>query len=339
MTFSRTLLLLLTALVMVPAGVADAGRKPKPEHQIKFATLAPEGSTWMNTMHTIDEEVRAKTENRVGFKFYPGGVQGDEKDVLRKIRNGQLHAGGFTGFGLGAILPEVRVHELPYLFESYEELDYVREKTGDHFVKAFAEKGYIHLGWTDVGFVYVMSQEPIRSPEDMQAAKMWVWAGDPLATMFYDAFDVSPIPLSSPDVLTSLQTGIINGFYGPPLAVIALQWYTRVSYLSNAPVTLGMGGVMVSKKGLRGISAADIATLKEISGRHLRELALKTRIQNDEAMEELRKEGIKIVEFTDAERQVFIDRGRAAWGDGVGKLYSQEILDRIKAVLAEYRAR
>jgi TRAP-type C4-dicarboxylate transport system substrate-binding protein len=111
--------------------------KPKPKTVIKFATLAPEGTTWMKTMRSFDDELRAVTDNRVGFKFYPGGVQGDEMDVLRKIRNGQLHAGGFTGFGLGAIESGFRAMELPFMFQDLEEVDFVRDKLDLYFVDIF----------------------------------------------------------------------------------------------------------------------------------------------------------------------------------------------------------
>ena len=181
MSFSSRLMRLfgVAATVLVVAIPGDGARKPKPKFQIKFATLAPDGSTWMKTMRAIDEEVRERTENRLGFKFYAGGVQGDEKDVLRKIRNGQLHSGGFTGFGLGSIVSEVRVMELPFMFESLDELDHLRGELNQYFDGLFDQAGWINLGWTDVGFIYLMSQSPIRTPEDMTRAKVWVWSRKP----------------------------------------------------------------------------------------------------------------------------------------------------------------
>lgn len=326
----------LALAVVLPTG-ADAKRKPKPKFQIKFATLAPDGSTWMKTMRAIDDEVRARTENRLGFKFYPGGVQGDEKDVLRKIRNGQLHSGGFTGFGLGTLVPETRVMELPFMFESLDELDRLRNDMGDHFDRKFDDAGWINLGWTDVGFIYLMSKNPIRTPDDMGDARMWVWSGDPLAELFFRAFDISPIPLSAPDVLTSLQTGIIDAVYASPLACVALQWFTRITYMNDVPLTHGMGAVLVSKKALRKVDPADIAILQEIAAPHLRALTLKTREQNIEAVGEMKKEGVQVLQIDEAIRDDFFKKGRAAWGDGVGELYSQELLDRVVEALASYR--
>lgn len=339
MTSSKIAALLVLVLAASTAPrAAQAGASGRPDFHIKFATLAPDGSTWMKTMRALDEELRTRTDNRLGFKFYTGGVQGDEKDVLRKMRNGQLHAAGLTGFGLGTIVPEVRVLELPFMFQNLDELDYVRGKIEGDLAKEFEDKGYINLGWTDVGFVYLMSKNPIRTPEDMNAARMWVWSGDPLAELFFRAFDLAPIPLAAPDVLTSLQTGIIDAVYGPPLAVIALQWFTRISYMTDVPITHGLGAVIVSKKALRKIDPRDVETLREVAAPHLRRLTEKTRTQNVEAVEEMKKEGVQVVAVSEADRREFFERGRGAWKDGVGTLYSQELLDRVIAILDQYRS-
>jgi TRAP-type C4-dicarboxylate transport system substrate-binding protein len=337
MTCSRSLLCAV-ALLLVSAAPAPAQKPAKAAVEIKLATLAPEGSTWMKTMHKIDDDVRARTQNRVGFKFFPGGVQGDEKDVIRKMRNGQVHGAAFTGFGLGSIAPEVRVLELPFMFDNLDELDYVRTQTNDYYAKAFDEKGYALLGWTDVGFVYLFTRNPVKGPNDMAAQKWWIWSGDPLAEIFFKAFKIAPIPLAAPDVLTSLQTGVVDAVYSSPLACVALQWYSRVKYMSDIPVTHGISAVLVSKKALAGVSAADLTLINEISRQHLADLTSKTRVQNNEAIAEIKKEGVQVVAVDPAARKEFTERGRAAWSDGIGTLYSQELLDRVKKMLADYRA-
>lgn len=337
MAFSRRLACCL-ALAILSATSAHAQKGAKAQNEIKLATLAPEGSTWMKAMHKIDDDVRARTSNRVGFKFFPGGVQGDEKDVIRKIRNGQVHGAGFTGFGLGSIVPETRVLELPFMFENLDELDHVRGQTAGYFEKAFDEKGYALLGWTDVGFVYLFSRAPVRTPADMPAAKWWIWSGDQLAEIFFKAFKIAPIPLAAPDVLTSLQTGVVDAVYASPLACVALQWYSRVKYMSDMPITHGISAVVVSRKSLAGVSDADLAIVREVTQKHLADLTAKTRVQNTEAIAEIKKEGVTVVTVDAAARKEFADRGRAAWSEGVGTLYSQELLDRVKKLLADYRA-
>ncbi len=323
----------------LPAHAQKPAKAPaKAQTEIKFATLAPDGSTWMKTMRKVDDDVRARTENRVGFKFYPGGVQGDEKDVIRKMRNGQIHAAGFTGFGLGAIVPETRVLELPFMFDSIDELDHVRTATNEYYEKAFAAKDYALLGWTDVGFVYLYTKNPVRKVSDMPATKWWIWSGDQLAEIFYKAFGITPVPLSAPDVLTSLQTGVVDGVYASPLACVALQWFTRVKYMSDVPVTHGISAVVATEKSLAGVSAADRAIVLEVMHRELAALTAKTRVQNEEAVAEIKKEGVQVLSVDAASKNEFVTRGRAAWKDGVPALYPQDLLDRVEKLLADYRA-
>jgi TRAP-type C4-dicarboxylate transport system substrate-binding protein len=330
--------LLAAVLFLAVSAEAESSRRSRPDFQIKFATLAPEGSTWMETMHTIDAEVRRRTDNRLGFRLYPGGVQGDEKEVLRKIRNGQLHGGGFTGAGLGSVVPEVRVLELPFMFESLDELDHLRERMDRQFRTLFEEEGYLHLGWADIGFVYIFSREPVRSAAEMTGARMWVWAGDPLAELFFGAFGVSPIPLALPDVLTSLQTGIIDAVYASPLACLALQWFTRIRYVTDVPITHSLGAALVSKKALRKVDPADVEILTAVARPLLRKLTEETRLQNGEAIEVMKKEGVQVLDVGDDTRAEFFRTGRRAWGKGVGRLYSRDLLDRVKAVLETHRS-
>lgn len=183
------------------------------QHTIKFATIAPEGSTWMNVMREYDTAVRKESGGRLGFKMYAGSVQGEDKDVLPKIRLGQLHSAGLTGFGLGKIAPRLRILDSPFLFTSYEEVDYLYETLDKEFRQALLDNNFVLLGWAEVGFVYVFTNTPVRSPADMKGVKMWMWEGDPVAEATFKAFDIEPIPLSVVDVLTSLQTGLINGAY------------------------------------------------------------------------------------------------------------------------------
>jgi TRAP-type C4-dicarboxylate transport system substrate-binding protein len=330
-----TAILAFTALVVLPAQPAMAKKKPKT--QIKFATLAPEGSTWMKVMHEFDDELRAQTENRVGFKFYPGGVQGDEEVVLRKMRLGQVHAGGFTGFGLGAVASEFRAIEIPFLFRDLEEVDYVREELDPLIRKTYEEKGFTFLGWADVGFVYLFSNQPIRNPDELRAAKVWTWSGDKLAAIFFEAFNVSPIPLALPDVLTSLQMGVVDAVYSPPLACIALQWFTRVKYMTDVPITYGFGAMLISNRMLKKLEPQDVAVLKELANKHAQVLIDKTRAQNAEAIELIQKEGVEILAVAPDVTAEFFATGRTAWDDGVGDLYPQELLDRVKAEVEKYR--
>jgi len=289
-------------------------------------------------MRAFSKELSEKTSGAVNFKIYPGGVQGDEKDVIRKIRLGQLHSGGFTGVGLGELAPEVRALDAPFLFKNTQETDHIYGMFDKELRSALEKNGYILLGWAEVGFVYVYTNSPISSPEDMKSVKMWIWEGDPIAEAAFKAMGISPIPLSITDVLTSLQTGLINGVYGSPLATVALQWFTKVKYMFSLPIADAAGAVLISKKAFENISPANRRLLLEIGDRHLKTLTNLSRQDNEKSINVLKKEGIKITEPSSAKTTaVFEEMGAKARKDLEGKLYKGSLLARIEKALAEFR--
>lgn len=306
---------------------------------IKFATLATENSTWLNVMNEFAAEVEQKTGGEVNFKIYPGGVSGDEKDVIRKIRIGQLHSAGFTGVGLGAILPEVRIMDSPFLFRNYDEIDHVSEKLFDTFAQKFEENGYILLGWAEVGFVYVFTNSAVNSIKDMSGVKMWMWEGDPVAEASFKAMGISPIPLSITDVLTSLQTNLIDGVYVAPLACLALQWQTKVKYMLDLPLAISNGAVLVSKKQFSRLSPEHQQVLRELGLKHFRKLTLQSRTDNQKSLQVIKDGGIVNTKISNQSKiNSFWEAGAKARRDLVGKLYDQKFLDQVESLLKEYRA-
>jgi TRAP-type C4-dicarboxylate transport system substrate-binding protein len=289
--------------------------------KIRFATVAPEGSTWMKVMREYANAVEDATNNEIEFKIYPGQVAGDEKDVLRKIRIGQLDSGGFTGVGLGEILPEVRIMDSPFLFRSYEEVDFVAEHFFDYFSKKFEEKGFILLGWAEVGFVYVFTNKPINALEDMNGVKMWMWEGDPIAEATFRALNISPIPLSITDVLTSLQTNLINGVYISPYACTVVQWHTKVKYMLDLPLADSNGAILISKKKFNRLSDTEKETLKKLSSEYFDQLTQLSRKDNAESLQLLKETGITFTTIDDKNNiDSFYESGKKARRDLIGKL-------------------
>jgi TRAP-type transport system periplasmic protein len=308
------------------------------ENVIKFATLAPEGTMWMDVMRSYDAAVRKESGGMLGFRFYPGGVQGEDKDVIRKMRLGQIHCAGLTGVGLGDIAPEVRILDTPFLFRDYGEVDYIYKKFAPDFEKAFQDNNFVLLGWAEVGFVYVFSNTPVRSLGDMDGVKMWMWEGDPIANATFKAFGITPIPLSIVDVLTSLQTGLINGAYISPYAAIALQWNTRVKYMLSIPIADAAGAVVISRKKFDALSPGLQQILLKNGQKYLTELTMKSRAQNADAIVTLKKEGIVLTDPpSDASLEQYREAGKKARQALVGTLYSQEFLNRVENALTEYR--
>ncbi|MDX9703521.1 MAG: TRAP transporter substrate-binding protein DctP [Candidatus Auribacterota bacterium] len=304
---------------------------------LKLATLAPEGTTWMNTMEEMNEQIKKQSNGRLRIQFYPGGVMGDELDVIRKMRFNQVHAAGFSGVGLGKVLPDVRVLDLPYLFYSYEEVDYVHQKLLDHFKRAYDKEGYILAGWAEAGFVYMFSQSSACDRESFRKVKLWAWQDDPLAKAAFDGMGISTIPLPITDVMTSLQVGMVDSFYSPPLATIALQWYTRVKYMCTFPITHATGAVLINKKYYEKLPDDLKKILDDNFSTYLQTLIVRTRDDNEKSKETLRKNGIVMLEAADKEVEELAVESGKVWYNLAGKIYSRELLDQVLALINEVR--
>ncbi len=308
------------------------------EFTLKFATLAPEGSTWMNVMKEYDKAIRAESGGRLGFKMYPGGVQGDEKDVLRKIKLGQLHSAGITGNGMTSIAPKVRILDSPFLFKSYDEVDHVNKTFEGEFTTAFEEGGFVNLGWAEVGFIYVFTNTPVQKPEDMNNVKMWMWEGDPIAESAFQTMNIHAIPLTITDVLTSLQTNLINGVYTSPLAAIALQWFSRVKYMLDVPLADAAGAVVISRKKFQELPPEMQEILVRNGKKYMKQLTELSRLENAKSIETLKKNGITLTHPPSKEVLASFDAiGTRSRRLLVGKLFSDDLLQKVEADLSEFR--
>lgn len=344
---TRAIVLIAAAITLLAAdgligfsGRQDpfAGRRSRPKKLFKIATIAPEGSTWMKLMHEMDERVQEETGGEVGFKFYPGGAQGSDLDVLRKIRSGQLQGAGLTGVGLGEIEPSLRIMELPFMFRSAEEVSLGHEILDPTFEERLRGQGYELLGWAEVGFVYLFSQEPVRAAADLKKMKMWLWEGDPLAQSLLQACGVSPVPLNVTDVLTSLQTGIVNTVYSTPYACLSLQWFTRLKYMTDLPITHAMGAIVVRKESFDQLTAAEAAIVRRVADDVFARLEQATRKQNLSAIDVVAERNIKPVAPAGLDRGEFDAIGQEVWRNMTGELYDRALLDRLTQALAESRA-
>jgi TRAP-type C4-dicarboxylate transport system substrate-binding protein len=307
-------------------------------HKIKFASLAPEGSTWLNVMKEYDEAIRQESNGQIGFKIYSGGIMGDEKTVLRKIRLGQLHSGGFTGVGLGEILPEVRIFDSPFFFRNYEEVDYITQKFSDRFAKAFEAKGYVLLGWAEVGFVYVFTNTPIQQKSEMSRVKMWMWESDPVARATFEALGISAKPLSVIEVMTALQTGMIDGVYTSPLAIIGLQWFTKVKFMLQLPLANAAGAVLLSKAQFDDLAPESQEILLRNARLYFDKLKKLSREDNEKSIETLKRQGIQMTTLAQAENlQSFYEAGKSARQIMANELYSKTLLDEMEQALQEFR--
>ena len=304
----------------------------------KVATLSPDGSFWMKTMRAAGKEVAVATDDRVKFKWYPGGVMGDDKAVLRKMRVGQLQGAALPMGELLSFYPDSQAYGIPFLFRSYEEVDYVRSQLDASLIEGFAEGGMEVLGIAEGGFGYFLATEPVRVPEDLRQQKVWVPQNDVVSARLAQSIGVTPIPLTLPDVLPGLQTGLINTVAVSPIGAIALQWHTRVDYVTDIPLMYFCGVMTLTGKSFNKLSAQDQTIVREVFGKAFKHIEERNRIDNVSAFDALLNQGVESVGLNDAEKNIWLGMQQPAeqMMQTEGQL-STAALERIKALVRDFR--
>jgi TRAP-type C4-dicarboxylate transport system substrate-binding protein len=329
------LLTMTTALlsqILAAPGMVQAD-KGKPV-QIKFATVAPEGSAWMKSMRDLDRTLREKSRGKIGFRLYAGGIAGDELDVLRKMRIGQIHCAAFSGVGFGQILPMVRILDLPFLFRSEEEIDRVHKELAGYFADAFLEKGFELLSWAEVGNALIYSKKSVQKVSDMAKCKIWSWSGDPIAKETFAVMGTTPNLLAITDVTTALNTGMIDTVYGPPLGVLALQWHANLKYMTTLPLAHSTGSILISKNFFNKIPLDLRRLVREELRKSMDLLTIELREQSKESVKIIESKGLKALPFPQgSELAEFYKVHDQVARHFAGDLYTQELLDRLYMIL------
>ena len=240
---------------------------------------------------------------------------------------------------MGEIAPEVRILDTPFLFHNTNEIDYIYQKFTPQFSQAFEKGGFVFLGWAEVGFVYVFTNKPVYSVKDMADVKAWMWEGDPIAQVSFKVLHLAPIPLSITDVNSALQTGMINCVYSPPLAMIALQWFTKVKYMLDVPLANSSGSALISKRYFDTLPP-DLQQILLKNGQiYMARLTQLSREDNVKAIKTLESKGITVTHpHSKSELAYYYQTGEEARQMLVGKLYSADLLHEVESALDQYRS-
>jgi TRAP-type C4-dicarboxylate transport system substrate-binding protein len=323
----------LAALLLISTG----GEAVSKTAVIKIATLAPEGTIWTEIFNDLNAELKTATNNGVRLKIYPGGVLGNEKDMIRKMFIGQIHGAILTSAGLANIFNEMDVFQIPFFFDTYDEVDYVLKKMDGFFKKGFADKGYILPAWTEGGFIRLMSTKPMASLDDLRKAKIWTWEDAPMAKAIFDEAGISAIPLSLPDVLVGLQTGLVEVVYAPPSGAISLQWFTKTKYMTDFPLMYLIGGIVIKNNFLKKLSPDHREILVALCSKYMDRLKLEVRKENQEAIKVMSKHGVKLILPSGEQIKELKDLSIRAMNNQVGKSFSKRIKDDVIGHVEKYR--
>jgi TRAP-type C4-dicarboxylate transport system substrate-binding protein len=305
---------------------------------LKFATLAPAGTTWMKEMKAGAERVKKRTDGRVKLKFYPGGVMGNDQTVHRKIKIGQLHGGAFTPGGMSQVNSSIQAMGLPMQFRSLEEVDYVRQRMEPILKQEMESSGFVLLGISEGGFARILSKQPMQDLEALQNSKVWMPEGDKVGLTVFNGLGITPISLPISDVFTGLQTGLIETVPVNPTSAIAFQWHSSTAYMTDIPITFLIGLLALKKSEFDKLTAADQAALLEEMGAVFMRLDELNRIDNEAAKAALQQQGITFVMPDPGEAERWREIARSSVDNMVEEgVISQAIVEQVRGHLQTFR--
>jgi len=304
---------------------------------LKMAALVPEGSLWDKSVRQLGADAQEATGGRVRFQLYPGGVAGDEPDFLRKIRIGQLQGALFTAPGLGDIDPAFHVFEAPLLFRDDAEVRAVLTTLGPDFRRRLQEKGFELLYWVDAGWMRIFATRPVRDFDDFKTLKQFVWGSETSLGRWYQELGMRPVALAATDVLTGLQTGLIEALPATPLAALSLQWFRSAPYMIERRFAPLLGAVVISQKAWDRLAAPDKETLLSLAGKAEERLFEALPQQETQALAEMTERGLHVVGEPASDGSKWTDLGQEFQRRFRSASVPTDFFDRVVALLEEHR--
>ena len=327
----------LSALMLVMALIGSLSAQAR--SVVKMATLVPEGSTWDLILRDMGEEWQEGTDGQVQLRIYAGGVAGDEPDIVRKMRVGQLHAAALSVAGLSSIDKSFEIFEIPMFFESYGELYHVLETLRGDFEQRLEKKGYILLNWGNGGWVHLFSKGPIVGVDDLKKQKIFSWAGNDAMVQLWRQNGFQPVPLAATDILTSLQTGMVEVVPTTPLAALSLQWFRQTPHMQDLGLAPLIGATVISKRAWSRLKPEVQKTLKKAARASEKRFKNEIPEQDKQAVEQMKSRGLKVSPVDEA---TVLEWHKAAEVFAKFKrdhMENKDLLDRVRKARDEYRAK
>jgi TRAP-type C4-dicarboxylate transport system substrate-binding protein len=305
--------------------------------RIRVGTVVPKGSLWHETLLRISQDWQRITGARLDMTIYPSGVLGDESEMVRQARQGRIQAVGLSSVGLSRIDSSVSCLQMPLLLDSYEELDYVRDRIAPDLERRIERQGFKVLHWADGGWVYAFSKQPVRIPADLRRMKLFTSAGDPETEALYKEFGFNVVPLSLTDMITSLQTGMIDAFAIVPLFAQLQDSFKLAPHLTDIKWTPLVGGTVISQSAWDSLPLDQKPALLESARQQGNRLRAEIRRLDDVAIQEMQKRGLKVVHLSEAERQSWQAEAVDAYPRLRGRYCPADVFDAVVRFRDEYR--
>jgi TRAP-type C4-dicarboxylate transport system substrate-binding protein len=306
------------------------------QHVIRIATLAPRGTPAFKTLDMWNAKLQEKTGGRVKLTFLAGGVAGDERDVIRKMKVGQIDGSGLSSVGLGQIYRPILVLQMPGMFQNDDELHAVRKAMDPAWKQEFKARGFVMLGWFDVGFGRVFSKQPIERPTDYRKVRAWMWREDPMFPSFMEIVGATGVPLGLPEVFPALSTGMVDTVVASSVAAVGLQWFRYLTHMSAEASVAIVGASLITKSKFDSLPKDAQEILLETSPLAHEKLNEDTRVAEKIAHQTLLSRGMKVFYAQKYEAE-WIEAGRKLREKLIGRLFTREMIEHVEALVQEAR--
>ncbi len=330
-TYQKLALVLLAAFAMISLDARQTTAQEVTTRTISLATLAPPGSTWMRVFDAWNRELRRRSGRTLQFRIYGGGVQGDEAEVIRKIRSGRLDAASVTAVGLGQIHRPALVFQMPGILSTYAQLDSARDALQTEMDAGFTAGGFHHLGWADVGQSRIFSTAATVTPASFRTRHPWVWRDDRVLPTFYETVQSNPVPLQVPEVLGAIQTGRVDTVITPPVPCLALQWCSHLTHMTDTPLTIVLGGTVIGHAQWESLTPEQRTMLSETATQFHQLARRNLRRDETQALASIAQRGMIVDAVSPAQRSEWIALAARVRTALVGQIADQALVDRVAA--------
>jgi len=330
-----------TVLVVVAALVAAWPATPAAEAQapilVRMATLVPDGSSWHLILKEAADQWKQVSGGRVSVRLFPGGVAGDDPDVVRKMRLGTLNAGVLTSVGVAEIDKSVYAMGIPLMYDSYDEVYWVHEKMRPKLEASLEAKGFVVLNWADGGWVHFFTTKPVAVPDDLRKLKLFTWAGDAESVEAWRSAGFNPVPLPSTEIATALQTGLVEALGSPPQVAVISQFFNQAKNMTDLRWQLLQGATIITKAAWEKIPAEvrpELLRVSQEAGTRLRKEIRESEAKDVEAM---KKRGLTVVPVSAAQRAQWQKLTESIYPRIKGKVVPAEAFEEAMRYRDEYR--
>lgn len=326
---TRLLFISVLAVAFLSSGALQAQR-------IKLATLAPEGTSYYEALRDMADRWREISNGSVDVRIFAGGIAGDEGDIVRKMRIGQLQAAAITGGGIGDITPAIRALQMPMMFVDYEELDYVRDRVRSKIESAIDARGFKVLGWGDAGWIYFFSQSPVVHPDDMKPMKLFTWTGNTTFLEAWKDLGYQPVPMNATDIHLGLASNLINVIAVPPIGALSFQWFGLANHMTDLKFAPLVGAIVVTQETWR-LLPAQLRPAMEAAAQETSARLQGARDLNDRAIRVMQEHGLVVHQVPEKIRKIWEERARHAWPRLLGSTIPADLVAEIETLRDEYR--